>query len=285
MNKTLFVALQHVAPQHLISRLAGWVADCEWVWVKDSFIRWFHRRYQINMDEAETPELDAYPTFNRFFTRALKADARPIDPRPEALVSPADGVVSQYGPIKSGTLIQAKGRSFTVQQLLACDAQQAEKFASGQFATIYLSPSDYHRVHMPCDGTLKTMTFVPGKLFSVNQVTAEGVPGLFARNERVVATFDTPWGEMAMVLVGAMVVASIETVWAGVVAPLRKQVMNTQYGDQAAIAFKKGDEMGRFKLGSTVVLVSENPNWLWDAEQDLGGKVTVGSVLALVGQQ
>lgn len=285
MNKNLFVALQHVAPQHLISRLAGWIANCEWMWVKDPFIRWFNRRYEIKMDEAETPELDAYPTFNQFFTRALKAGARPIDPRPEAIVSPADGVVSQCGPIQSGTLIQAKGRSFTVQQLLACDAQQAEKFASGQFATIYLSPSDYHRVHMPCDGILKSMTFVPGKLFSVNQVTAEGVPGLFARNERVVASFDTPWGEMAMVLVGAMVVASIETVWAGVVAPLRQQVIETQYGDQPTIAFKKGDEMGRFKLGSTVILVSENPNWLWDAERDLGDKVTVGSLLALVGQQ
>jgi phosphatidylserine decarboxylase len=284
MNKKLFVALQHVAPQHLISRLAGVIANCEWVWVKDPFIRWFSKRYQINMDEAATPELDAYPSFNQFFTRELKAGARPIDDRTEALVSPADGVVSQCGPIKAGTLVQAKGRSFTVQQLLACDAEQAAKYADGQFATIYLSPSDYHRVHMPCDGTLKSMTYVPGKLFSVNQATAEGVPGLFARNERVVATFDTPWGELSMVLVGAMVVASIETVWAGVVAPLRRQVMATQYGDQPAITLKKGDEMGRFKLGSTVVLVSDNPHWMWDAEQELGEKVQMGSVLALLEQ-
>ncbi len=282
MNNSLFVALQHLAPQHLISRLAGRIAETERFWIKDPFIRWFAERYQVNMAEALTPELDAYPSFNQFFTRELKADARPIDATPNAMVSPADGVVSQFGAIKGGTLVQAKGRSFTVQQLLACDAERAAQFAEGQFATIYLSPSDYHRVHMPCDGTLKSMTFVPGKLFSVNQATAEGVPGLFARNERVVALFDTPWGQLAMVLVGAMVVASIETVWAGVVAPLKQRVMETDYNQDEPVTLLKGAEMGRFKLGSTVVLVSDNPNWTWDAERALGEKITMGSLLALV---
>ena len=284
MNKSLFVALQHLAPQHLISRLAGLIAESERLWIKDPFIRWFSKRYQVNMDEAKTPELDAYASFNQFFTRALKVDARPIDARPEALVSPADGVLSQCGSIKAGTLVQAKGRTFTVQQLLACDANEAAQFSEGQFATIYLSPSDYHRVHMPCDGTLRSMTFVPGKLFSVNQATAEGVTGLFARNERVVATFDTPWGRLAMVLVGAMVVASIETVWAGVVAPLKQRIIKTTYGQSESLTLLKGAEMGRFKLGSTVVLVSDNPNWSWDAERALGEKITMGSLMAFVGK-
>jgi len=251
----LFVYSQHAAPQHLISRLAGKVAECEIPRVKNKIISWFIQKYGVNMAEAALQSPEDFRHFNDFFTRALKEDARPLDKTKKGIISPVDGAVSQLGDISHGQIFQAKGQSFSVVELLGGDVERAEPFIGGKFATIYLSPKDYHRIHMPCKGTLREMVYIPGKLFSVNPATAQNVPRLFARNERVAAIFDTEFGPMAMVLVGAMIVASIETVWSGLVAPLKRQVKTTQYGGSVKdLQLKKGDEMGRFKLGSTVVL-------------------------------
>ena len=250
----LFVFSQYLAPQHLISRGAGKVAECEIPRFKNALIEWFIKRYGVNMSEAERQNPEDFKHFNDFFTRALKADARSIDDAKDAIVSPVDGVISQLGAIKQGQIFQAKGQSFSLVELLGGDIDRAQPFMGGDFATIYLSPKDYHRIHMPITGTLKEMVYIPGKLFSVNPVTAENVPRLFARNERVAAIFDTELGPMAMVLVGAMIVASIETVWSGLVAPLKRDVKTLRYDEKQHITLEKGAEMGRFKLGSTVVL-------------------------------
>ena len=219
MKSRLFIISQYLLPHHLLSRLAGCVAECRARWFKNAFTAWFAKRYQVNMSEALVEDLTAYEHFNAFFTRALKPGARPLDETPGAILCPADGAVSQLGPIEHGRIFQAKGHSFSALELLGGDPALAAPFMGGEFATIYLSPKDYHRVHMPLAGTLREMVYVPGRLFSVNQTTAENVPELFARNERVVCLFDTERGPMAVVLVGAMIVASIETVWAGLVTP------------------------------------------------------------------
>ena len=251
----LFVYSQYVTPQHLLSRAAGKVADCEIPSFRNSVINWFIKQYDVNMSEAELESASDFKSFNDFFTRQLKADARSIDSSPNAIISPVDGAISQLGNIQQGQIFQAKGQSFSVVELLGGDTERAAPFMGGDFATIYLSPKDYHRIHMPCTGTLREMVYIPGKLFSVNPVTAENVPRLFARNERVAAIFDTEFGPMAMVLVGAMIVASIETVWSGLVAPIKRDVKTTSYGSlNEEIKLEKGQEMGRFKLGSTVVL-------------------------------
>jgi len=250
----LFVYSQYLAPQHLISRGAGKVAECELPKFKNALISWFIKKYGVNMSEAERQSPEDFKHFNDFFTRALKADARAIDNQQDAIISPVDGAISQLGEIKQGQIFQAKGQSFSLVELLGGDVERAQPFMGGDFATIYLSPKDYHRIHMPITGTLKEMVYVPGKLFSVNPVTVENVPRLFARNERVVAIFDTELGPMAMVLVGAMIVASIETVWSGLVAPLKRDVKSVRYDLTEEITLEKGAEMGRFKLGSTVVL-------------------------------
>jgi len=250
----LFVYSQYLAPQHLLSRAAGKVAECEIPSFKNAVISWFIDKYGVNMSEAALQSPDDFKHFNDFFTRELREDARTIDESPDAIISPVDGAISQLGSINQGQVFQAKGQSFSIVELLGGDTKRAEPFIGGDFATIYLSPKDYHRIHMPCKGTLREMVYIPGKLFSVNPVTAENVPRLFARNERVAAIFDTEFGPMAMVLVGAMIVASIETVWSGLVAPLKRDVKSTSYGQYENITLEKGQEMGRFKLGSTVVL-------------------------------
>ncbi len=256
MNEKLFLSLQHLVPQHLLSRCVGALAQSQLPFVKNRFITWFAKRYEVNLDEATYSDPFDYRSFNEFFTRELKPGARPIDSAENAIVSPADGVVSQFGNIDNGTLVQAKGKHFGLVNLLGGDAAAAEAFQEGSFCTIYLSPKDYHRVHMPVAGTLTRMVHVPGKLFSVNQVTAENVDSLFARNERVVCFFDTEFGPMALVLVGAMIVASVDTVWAGQVCPGRVKRVDVDYTDHIpAIQIGKGEEMGRFKLGSTVVAV------------------------------
>lgn len=250
----LFVYSQYLAPQHLISRGAGKIAECEHPKFKNALISWFIEKYGVNMSEAERQSPEEFKHFNDFFTRSLKADARTIDTDKQSIVSPVDGAISQLGGIKQGQIFQAKGQSFSLVELLGGDVERAQPFMGGDFATIYLSPKDYHRIHMPITGTLKEMVYIPGKLFSVNPATAENVPRLFARNERVAAIFDTELGPMAMVLVGAMIVASIETVWSGLVAPLKRDVKSLRYDDHEQITLEKGAEMGRFKLGSTVVL-------------------------------
>lgn len=253
---TVFIVLQYILPQHLLSRLVGKLAECQIPWIKNPLIRSFISHYGVNMSEAQNPHSDSYEHFNAFFTRALKEGARPICTDSSSLACPADGAISQLGRIHSGRILQAKGQTYSCRELLGGDEATAEPYSSGSFATVYLSPKDYHRVHMPLAGTLKSMTYIPGDLFSVNQTTADNVPRLFARNERLVAHFDTEAGPMAVILVGAMIVAGIETVWAGQVTPFRREIRTTLYPQMTdAIKLDKGEEMGRFKLGSTVILL------------------------------
>ncbi|MCY1485126.1 Phosphatidylserine decarboxylase proenzyme [compost metagenome] len=253
----LFILSQYLLPHHLLSRLIGCAAECRAPWFKDRLIPWFARRYQVDMSEARVEELSAYEHFNAFFTRELKDGARPLDSDPDSILSPADGAISQLGPIEHGRIFQAKGHSYSLMELLGGDAERAAPFMGGDFATVYLSPKDYHRVHMPLAGTLREMVYIPGRLFSVNQLTAEQVPELFARNERVVCLFDTERGPMAVVLVGAMIVASIETVWAGLVTPPKRELKTFRYDEaaRARVHLKKGAELGRFKLGSTAIVL------------------------------
>lgn len=274
-----FTALQHMLPQHGLSRLIGRLANCPWSICKMPMMHGFARHYQVNMAEAARPRLNDYACFNDFFTRALKADARPIAAAPDLGVCPADGVISQFGRVEQGRVFQAKGITYDVHELLANDSL-AKHFQDGQFATVYLSPKDYHRVHMPLDGTLTDMLYVPGRLFSVNQATAAHVPRLFTRNERVVAVFDTPYGKMALVLVGAMIVAGIETVWAGQVAPRSRHMQHICYSTADAVRLHKGDEMGRFKLGSTVVVLLANASLQWQNHMAAGMRIRMGEPLA-----
>ncbi len=278
----LFILLQHLLPQHVLSRLVGRLADCRVRWVKNTFIRLFNRAFKLNMAEAQQPDPLAYPSFNAFFTRALKADARPLDPDPGHIVCPADGCISQLGSLEHGRILQAKGHSYSVTTLLGGDSALAEQFNNGRFATIYLSPRDYHRVHMPLEGRLRETLYVPGDLFSVNKVTADGVPNLFARNERLVTIFDTPAGPMAMVLVGAMIVAGIETVWSGQEAPPARGISRKAYQPQnpAPLVLAKGEEMGRFKLGSTVILLFGDGVIEWAAPYREGTATRLGETLA-----
>ncbi|AQU81985.1 MULTISPECIES: archaetidylserine decarboxylase [unclassified Halomonas] len=272
LSQKAFSLLQYPLPQHAFSRLTGKFAQCDNPWVKDTLIKAFIKRFNVDMSQALEPDPTAYATFNDFFTRALKADARPLG---EGLLSPADGTLSQYGRLTAGQLVQAKGHTYSAQTLLGGDSTLAEEFMGGSFATVYLSPRDYHRVHMPVSGTLREMIYVPGRLFSVNQATANYVPGLFARNERLVCIFDTEHGSMAMVLVGAMIVAAIETVWAGQVTPLSGHPQRMKFGQP--IILEKGAEMGRFKLGSTVVMCFAEP--VTFENNPLGAKVEMGQTL------
>lgn len=244
-----FVRLQKILPQHLISRVLGRLAASEGP-LRGPLVRLFARVYGVDLAEAERTDLADYRSFNDFFTRALAPGARPIAPAADAVASPADGVVSQAGRIERGELIQAKGIRYSFARL--ADVCAGPAFEGGAFATVYLSPKDYHRVHLPLAGRLVRTVAIPGKLFSVNATTEAGVPGLFAVNERLVCEFETAHGPMLVVLVGAMVVASIETVWDGPRSPYRQRVVTAH--DRA---FEKGDEIGRFLLGSSVVLAFE----------------------------
>ncbi len=257
MKTALFVLFQHLAPQHLLSHVAGFFAECTVSWIKKPLIEWFIKRYKVDMSIAANPDPESYQHFNDFFTRPLAEGQRPISDEPNAIACPADGCISQLGKIEHGRIFQAKGQEYSLQELVGGDKAHAEKFQNGHFATVYLSPKDYHRVHMPLAGTLESMIHVPGDLFSVNETTAENVPRLFARNERVVCLFSTTAGPMAVILVGAMIVASIETTWAGLVTPIKKQIRTWDYnvGNNTPINFEKGDEMGRFKLGSTAIVL------------------------------
>jgi len=256
----LKVNLQYILPKHLISRLVGKLAAAKAGFVTTALIKAFIKQYKVDMSEAAKEHASDYQSFNQFFTRELKPGLRPIIEDENKLALPVDGCVSQLGDIQDDSVFQAKGHVYSLTTLLGGDADLAKPFKGGKFATIYLSPSDYHRIHMPMEGQLTDMLYVPGELFSVNPLTTENVPGLFARNERVVSVFDTPKGKMALVLVGATIVASIETKWAGTVTPpTGKNVHRWQYPATGnnAIHLQKGDEMGLFKLGSTVVAVFE----------------------------
>ena len=277
------VGLQYWIPQHGLTRLVGKLASAKAGGLTTAIINWFIKQYKVNMDEALHSDPKHFKTFNEFFVRELKEGMRPIAEGESVIVHPADARVSQFGPITDGQLIQAKGHNYSARELLGGDSSLADEFKDGEFATLYLSPSDYHRVHMPCDGTLRQMIYVPGDLFSVNPLTAENVPNLFARNERVVCIFDTEFGPMAQVLVGATIVGSIEQIWAGTITPPRG---NTVYkwdypaeGDKAVI-LKKGEEMGRFKLGSTVILLFPKGAVEWDSAYAAGTLTRLGEKLA-----
>lgn len=260
MLNWLKVNLQYVTPKHLLSRMVGKLAEAELGNVTTAIIKLFIKQYNVDMSEALHSDPEHYSSFNAFFTRPLKPEARTIDERDDVLIHAVDGTVSQFGDIETDSIFQAKGHDYSLTSLLGGKPELATPFKNGKFATIYLAPRDYHRIHMPVDGTLTDMIYVPGELFSVNPLTAENISGLFARNERVVALFDTPVGKMAMVLVGATIVASIETVWAGTVTPpAGKNVQHWTYDadSEASITLKKGDELGRFKLGSTIVACFE----------------------------
>lgn len=279
MNPKFFANLQYIVPQHLLSRAAGWLAETSIGWIKNPFTQWFVARYDVDMSEALEENPSRYASFNDFFTRALKPGARPIDEDNNSIVSPADGAISQLGDIELGRIFQAKGQDYSLTELLGGDPEAAAPFMGGKFATVYLSPKDYHRVHMPLDGKLTQMVHVPGDLFSVNEATADNVPRLFARNERVVCFFDTEIGPMAVVLVGAMIVASIETVWAGQVTPYRRAVSRVNYDREPNIQLNKGDEMGRFKLGSTAIVVFGPDVMAWDESYRAGTATVMGQKL------
>ncbi|TCB41595.1 phosphatidylserine decarboxylase [Acinetobacter terrestris] len=273
LKKQIFIQAQRVVPQHQLSRVVGKLAASENPIVKNTVIQAFKAQYDIDMSIAEQSNALKYKSFNEFFTRSLKDGVRAIDDSPNSIVSPADGAISQLGKIEDGDIFQAKGQSFSVEKLIA-DPQLAEPFKNGQFATVYLSPKDYHRVHMPFSGTLTETLYVPGELFSVNQTTAENIPGLFARNERMVCLFDTELGRMAVVLVGAMIVAGIETVATGKVKPTGRLELN-----QHNLLLEKGAELGRFYLGSTAVILFEQDKMQWDAMFKANSVVVMGEAL------
>ena len=248
------VAFQYIMPQLYLTQLAGWFAQQKWGAITHFVIKVFAKKYNVDMSEAKKENFSDYESFNQFFIRELKDDARKINENPTALCLPADGRVSQIGHIDDERLLQAKGHFFSLSDLLAGDEELVNTFKNGEFATIYLSPRDYHRVHMPCDATLRKMIYVPGDLFSVNPFLAEHVPNLFARNERVICVFDTEFGQMVQILVGATITASMSTVWAGVINPPRTgEVKVWTYQGDSAIKLTKGQEMGAFQLGSTVI--------------------------------
>lgn len=251
------IALQHLLPKRWLTQFAGWGAERRAGWLTKLVIDLFVRYYRVDMQEAQLPDTSSYKTFNAFFVRPLRDDARPIDSDANMLVMPADGIISQSGPIMGSQVFQAKGHHYSLEALLAGNERLVEDFRDGAFVTTYLAPSDYHRVHMPCNGILREMIYVPGDLFSVNPLTAANIPNLFARNERIICIFATDFGPMAQILVGATIVGSIETTWSGVVTPPREGIIKRwrypQADEDGAVVFLKGQEMGRFKLGSTVI--------------------------------
>jgi len=276
----VFTTLQQLVPQQKLSKVAGRLAASRHPYVKRTFIRSFAKAYNISLDEYERQSLNAYESFNDFFTRELKEDARTIDATANGIVSPADGIISQLGQIEDHKLLQAKGRHYDVGQLLA-DSEDGSYFADGSFATIYLAPSNYHRVHMPFTGTLTKTRYVPGTLFSVNNTTAANVPDLFARNERLVCMFDTKYGKAAVVMVGAMIVAGIETVATGKIART-DDIFESDHDMQ----FAAGEELGRFYLGSTAIVVlpkAAKADWL-DSMQ-ANSVVQMGQLLGMANAQ
>lgn len=261
----LAVLPQYLIPKQALTAFAGWVAGSQWGNATTGIINWFVKRYHVNMAEAASPDTASYKSFNEFFTRPLRGDARPLSQAD--LISPVDGAISQCGPVIGDQVFQAKGHSYSTRALVGGDAVLAALFQGGEFATLYLSPRDYHRIHMPCAGRLMRMIYVPGDLFSVNPTTARGVPGLFARNERVVCVFEGAHGPFVMVLVGATIVGSMATVWHGVVNPPRPGTLREWTYELGNVSLARGEEMGRFLLGSTVVMLFPsgvmqfNPDW------------------------
>ena len=278
MSERLAVALQYALPKRLLTQLAGKLAGLEGGKATTAVIRWFAKRYGVNMAEAANADPASYASFNQFFTRPLREGVRPI--ADADFVCPVDGAISQFGPIEFDQVFQAKGHSYSTTALLGGDRTLAARFENGDFATIYLSPRDYHRIHMPCAGRLTQMIHVPGELFSVNPATARGVPGLFARNERVVCVFEGEFGPFVMVLVGATIVGSMATVWHGVVNPPRRPDIVKRGYAEGEVVLEKGAEMGRFLLGSTVVMLFPQDVLRFGSDWAPGGPVRMGEPMA-----
>ena len=280
LRDRLFAAMQSLLPTRALSAFMFRVAQVRAKPFKNALMRWFLHKYAVDLEEAEWSRIDNYEHFNAFFTRALKPGLRPQPAAPDRLSSPVDGAISQLGPIRQGLLVQAKGHTYSSAALLA-DEELAKNFYGGSFSTIYLEPHDYHRVHMPCTGRLRSWAYVPGRLFSVNPSTARSVPGLFARNERMVAVFDTQFGPMALVMVGAIIVGGIETVWNGrLTPPHRRNVPPTYYQPMQPLLLRRGDELGRFHMGSTVILLAPPGALNWNPELAPGQEVRLGQGLA-----
>ena len=280
---------QYLLPHHGLSKLMSFLTHSENKTLKNLLIRNVIKHYGVNMAEALEQNIDNFSSFNQFFTRNLKSEVRPITTEKNAIASPADGVVSQCGPITREKIIQAKGMTFTIHELLGRDPERAAQFFEGSFATLYLSPKDYHRLHMPVTGTLREMVHIPGRLFSVNSATARSVPGLFARNERVAVIFDTDAGAMALVLVGAIFVSSIETVWHGVVTPPSATTVQTwDYRMKAAVlknktvTLNKGEEMGRFNMGSTIIVLFQKNKAEWSPHFQPDAAVKMGEPIGRI---
>ncbi len=278
MSERFAVLPQYLLPKRALTVLLGRGASKQAGALTTAVIRWFIGRYGVDMKEAADPDPAHYRTFNEFFTRALKHGARPL--APADLVCPVDGAISQFGALEGDRLLQAKGHHYTTRALVGGDAALAASFEHGHFATLYLSPKDYHRIHMPCAARLKRMVHVPGDLFSVNPVTARAVPGLFARNERVVCVFETAFGPFVLALVGATIVGSMATVWHGVVNPPRSGEMREWRYDDTVVELKQGDEMGRFLLGSTVVMLLPRGALRFNPAWAPGGRVRLGEAMA-----
>ncbi|MCU7844586.1 MAG: archaetidylserine decarboxylase [Candidatus Thiodiazotropha sp. (ex Monitilora ramsayi)] len=283
MLETLFIGLQYLLPHHLLSRLMHAVTRVEAKGFKNTLIRRVIDWYKVDMSEALESDPSAYRSFNDFFTRALRPDARPVAEETDKIACPADGTLSQAGDIENGYLFQAKGHDYSLLELLGGDPELSRLFEDGSFATIYLSPRDYHRIHMPYSGKLRKMVHVPGRLFSVNETTCQQVPRLFARNERVISLFETEIGPMAVILVGAIFVSSIDTVWAGTVTPARERIGTWDYMPNDApqsIELEKGEEMGRFNMGSTVIVLVGKDRLEWNEAFTAGSTVKVGEAIA-----
>ncbi len=282
-----FILLQRFLPQHWLSRLALKLTRSRVLWWKRWQIDWFIRRYKVDMSAAQIPDPQAHPHFNAFFTRALKPEARPIAAGDDAVISPVDGTLSQAGLAEHGQLIQAKGHTFTLNALLGGDEDLAAICHDGPYMTVYLAPRDYHRIHMPVDGRLRMMRYIPGSLFSVNDTTTRLVPQLFARNERLVTLFDTPAGPMALVMVGAMLVSAMETVWSdGVLhAGPGHQPRTWRYEDAGGRELQRGREMGRFNMGSTVIVLFGRGRVEWTREMASGKTVRMGEMIGVRSKQ
>jgi phosphatidylserine decarboxylase len=273
--------LQNFLPQKFISRCAGFLADSRIPFLKNALIRLFSRAYEIDLSEAIIEHGEDYPSFNAFFTRKLKSNARPLPQNPAIICSPADGFISEIGLIQEDRVYQAKNHHYTLTELLGGDAALSHSFLNGNFLTVYLAPKNYHRVHMPFNGTLREMIYVPGKLFSVNDFSVNRVPQLFARNERVVSIFDTDLGPMAVILVGAIIVGSIETVWAGsVTSPRGKTIARWDYSHtHPRMELQRGEELGLFRLGSTAIVLFSEKMIEWDPIFKSGMSVQMGQAV------
>ncbi len=285
IRKRFFLIGQYLAPHYLISKIFGYFANSQNPIIRNWMISRFIRKYNVNLIEAKIEDPKNYKSFNAFFTRALKAKARIIDDDPNCVTCPADGIISQFGKIDCGYIFEAKGHKYNITELLGGNLERSKPFFGGDFFTIYIAPENYHRIHMPVSGILKEMVYIPGQLFSVNPFTAQYVPNLFARNKRIVCLFRTEFGLMAIILIGAMLVSSIETVWAGTVIPPRDIIHSTHYdisNSDSKIQLKKGEEMGRFQLGSTVIVLFEPNKIYWKKNYSISDPVYMGKTLAVL---